>query len=73
MDARVDGETCWPWSLVDVAVLFGLLDVEGAVVARDGRGAARWARLQRFKNFRSPRCFPILAALLFDPAKVDIR
>jgi hypothetical protein len=26
-----------------------------------------WARLQRPKNFRSPRCFPILAALLFDP------
>jgi hypothetical protein len=26
-----------------------------------------------FKNFKSPRCFPILAALLFDPEKVDIR
>jgi hypothetical protein len=53
--------------LVDVAVLFGLLDVEGAVVAGmdveqpGGRGCSG------LKNFRSPRCFPILAALLFDP------
>jgi hypothetical protein len=34
-----------------------------------GAGAA----VAGFKNFKSPRCFPILAALLFDPAKVDIR
>jgi hypothetical protein len=25
------------------------------------------------KNFSAPRCFPILAALLFDPGLVDIR
>jgi hypothetical protein len=31
------------------------------------------ATVAGFKNFRSPRCFPILAALLFDLGIVDIR
>jgi hypothetical protein len=31
------------------------------------------ATVASFKNFSAPRCFPILAALLFDPSVVDIR
>jgi hypothetical protein len=59
--------------LVDVAVLFGLLDVEGAVVAGMDVEQPGGRDRSELKNFSAPRCFPILAALLFDLSLVDIR